>query len=90
MLFKTVIKGANSGIGYYTAIGLAKRGFTVILACRNENKAISAANKIKFLTRNKNINPMEIDLSDFQSVKDFAKSFKEKYSRLDVLINNAG
>ena len=61
-----------------------------MLACRNENRAILAANQIKALTKCKNVFAEELDLSDFESVKNFARNFKEKYTRLDVLINNAG
>ncbi len=61
-----------------------------MLACRDENKAILASNQIKFLTRSKNVTSIELDLSDFGSIKNFVKKFKEKFSRLDVLINNAG
>ncbi len=61
-----------------------------MLACRNENRGILAANQIKVLTKNKNVYVEEVDLSDFESVKNFARNFKEKFTKLDVLINNAG
>jgi len=88
---KTVIvTGANVGIGYYTALDLAKRNARVILACRDEVKAESAKNKIIAASNNKNVVVRVIDLCVMRSVKDFARQIISEETRLDVLINNAG
>ena len=62
----------------------------VILACRNMQKAESAIEEIKKTTPNADLLAMPLDLSDLQSVRDFAQSFTEQFDRLDILINNAG
>jgi NAD(P)-dependent dehydrogenase (short-subunit alcohol dehydrogenase family) len=85
-----VITGANAGIGYETAIALAKKNAHVTLACRDLTRAQEAANKIKEISKNQNIFIEELDLASLQSIRDFAKNFKEKSNRLDILINNAG
>lgn len=80
-----IVTGANSGIGFVTTAQLAKQGATVVMACRSEEKGKTAASKI-----GANGVYMNLDLASLQSVKNFAAAFEEKYSRLDVLINNAG
>ena len=85
-----IITGANCGIGYETALELAKRGARVILACRDENKGQIAVDKIKAETKNDKIELELLDLSSLKSVKDFTERIKVKLNRLDILINNAG
>lgn len=88
---KTVIlTGGNTGIGYETALDLAKRGARIILACRNLEKANKAANEIQSLSNNSKIEAAYLDLSDLDTVRDFSKLIKSKLESLDVLINNAG
>ncbi|RNA18067.1 retinol dehydrogenase 13-like [Brachionus plicatilis] len=85
-----VVTGANCGIGYETALDLAKRDATVILACRDLNRANEAAEKIKFETANVNVYVEKLDLASLESIRNFVKNFREKFQRLDILINNAG
>lgn len=85
-----IVTGANSGIGYETAKALAAKGATVILACRNLEKAAVAQENIQQTVNNAQLEVMQIDLADLQSVHDFAETFKKKYDRLDILVNNAG
>lgn len=85
-----VITGANTGIGKETALELAKRGARVIIACRNLNKAIDAANEIRFKSGNGNVIVELLDLSSLNSVKKFASKINSQEDRLDILINNAG
>jgi NAD(P)-dependent dehydrogenase (short-subunit alcohol dehydrogenase family) len=82
-----IVTGANTGLGYETSRALAKEGLTVILACRNSEKA-----KRKILDENPkaNLEYLHLDLADFASVRAFAENFQSKYDRLDLLINNAG
>lgn len=85
-----IVTGANTGLGYETASALAKRGATVILACRNMDKANEAINKIRAETKEGELIAIELDLASFDSIKKFVAMIKEKYSVFDCLINNAG
>lgn len=88
---KTVlITGGNTGIGKETARGLAQLGASVVLACRNLNKAQAACDDISQTTGNSNVSFLPLDLSSLQSVRAATTAFKSKHQRLDILINNAG
>lgn len=88
---KTVIvTGANSGIGYYTALGLAKAGALVIIAGRNEAKIKRAVDKIEEEGRGCSVTYGIIDLANLESVRTFAEWFNATHHTLDILINNAG
>jgi NAD(P)-dependent dehydrogenase (short-subunit alcohol dehydrogenase family) len=87
---KTVIvTGANSGIGYYTALELARAGAETVLACRSAERGESAAARINAAAPGR-AKFLRLDLADFASVQEFAGTFKEKHGTLDILINNAG
>jgi NAD(P)-dependent dehydrogenase (short-subunit alcohol dehydrogenase family) len=85
-----IVTGANSGIGWDTARALAQKGATVIMACRNAQKANPAAERINALKPTGKIVVMPLDLGDLDSVRAFAAEFRAHYTRLDLLINNAG
>lgn len=84
-----LITGANNGIGYETALEFAKRGATVIMACRDLKKGQKAADKITRESGNSKIQVEYVDLSDLDSVRHFAGLMNKKLTRLDVLVNNA-
>ena len=84
-----LITGGNSGIGKATAIGLAKMGATVIIACRSKERGTAAVEEIKKASGNTNIDLLLMDLASQASVKKAAEEFKSKYKQLHVLINNA-
>lgn len=83
------ITGGNSGIGLVTAIELAKQGATIILACRDSEKTTAALGQINAASDTPAVN-LPVDLANLQSVRDLAAAYLGQYSRLDVLINNAG
>nr|XP_969508.2 PREDICTED: uncharacterized protein LOC657996 [Tribolium castaneum] len=85
-----IITGANTGIGFETALDFAKRGARVILACRDEKRAEDARYKVIEETGNKNVVVKLINMSSFNSVREFAKEINETEDRLDILVNNAG
>ena len=85
-----IVTGSNSGIGFETARILAGKGANVVMACRNLEKANPKADEIRAEYPEADIEVMELDLSDLESVKLFADAFAAKHSRLDLLINNAG
>lgn len=85
-----IVTGANVGLGYYTALGLAQKGADVILACRNEEKAKAAQGEIQAECPTAKISTMTLDVSKQASVKQFAQTFAATHKKLDLLINNAG
>jgi NAD(P)-dependent dehydrogenase (short-subunit alcohol dehydrogenase family) len=85
-----IITGANSGIGFYTALGLAKLGATVIVAGRNKERIDDAIQAIEKETITGTVSPGIIDLASLNSVRKFANEFNKTYTKLDILINNAG
>ncbi|XP_024083302.1 retinol dehydrogenase 11-like isoform X2 [Cimex lectularius] len=84
-----VITGANTGIGKKTALDLAKRGATVIMACRNIDKAKEATKGIK-KCGNEKVIVEKLDLSSLQSVQDFCTRIQKNHQNIHLLINNAG
>lgn len=85
-----IVTGANSGIGYEVTLGLVKKDFEVIMACRNLQKAEEAKAKLLRLYPDAKINPIKIDTSSLDEVKRFVDQFQKKYHALHLLINNAG
>lgn len=85
-----IVTGANSGIGYHTAKGLAEMGATVVMVVRNMDKGEKAMEEIKLATGASSVYLMHCDVSDMSSVDRFSNAFKERFMCLNVLINNAG
>ncbi|HEX7992693.1 MAG TPA: oxidoreductase [Streptosporangiaceae bacterium] len=86
-----VITGASSGIGLETASILAGRGATVVLACRDNDKARSAADRILARTDAdpSQVHVVRLDLASLNSVREAADQITAAFDRLDLLINNA-
>lgn len=88
---KTVlVTGATSGIGFQTALALAKMGAQVIVTGRSKASAEEAVAKIKTESGNPRVDFLLADLSAQKNVRDLANQFKVRFDALDVLINNAG
>ncbi|XP_031504941.1 uncharacterized protein LOC116267397 [Nymphaea colorata] len=85
-----MVTGANSGIGYATAEGLASRGATVYMVCRNKEKGEAALSEIKTKTGNPNVHLEICDLSSTSEIKSFTSRFSSSERPLHVLVNNAG
>ena len=85
-----IVTGSSSGIGYETARVLANKQASVIIAVRNLDKGNKALAKIIQQNKDADVQVMELDLANLASVKNFAENFQKNYSRLDLLINNAG
>eukprot|EP00105_Crassostrea_gigas_P035670 XP_019919818.1 PREDICTED: retinol dehydrogenase 11 isoform X4 [Crassostrea gigas] len=85
-----IVTGANSGIGFETALDLAKRNGRVILACRNLERGEAARNKIVQLSGNTDVVCRRVDLSVMSSIRKFVDVIKEEEGNVDILINNAG
>ena len=85
-----LVTGGNSGIGKATALGLARLGGTVVLACRSATRGEAARQDIVRDSGNSKVYLEIVDLASEDSTRSFAEEFQRKYPRLDVLINNAG
>ena len=85
-----MITGGNSGIGFATVQKLAAKGYTVILASRNQEASKEAIERIHAITPNTKIESIPLDLASFDSVRACVSVFQAKGYPLHLLINNAG
>ena len=84
-----LITGASGGLGKATALGLARLGAHVVMACRDLARGEADRAEIAAASGNSDVTLMPLDLASQQSVRQMAASFKTEHARLDVLINNA-
>jgi retinol dehydrogenase 12 len=85
-----LITGATDGIGKVTATALARKGYAVVLAARNQAKAETATKEIVASTGNRDVDYLTADLRSLAQLHRLAETFTMRYPQLDVLINNAG
>jgi len=85
-----MVTGANSGIGKATALELAQMGATVVMVCRDRARGEEARSEITTKSRNNAVDLLQADLSSQQSIRQLVEHFKQRYTHLHVLINNAG
>lgn len=85
-----LITGATSGLGFEAAKVLSKKGGHIIMTARNLQKGKEALEAIKKENPNARLDLMQLDLADFQSIRKFSANINANYSKLDVLVNNAG
>lgn len=85
-----VITGANSGIGYETALKLSAGGAYIIMVCRNEDKAVAARQQIINETGNPGIEIVLCDFAIQSEIRKAAAAITAQYQQVDVLINNHG
>src|SRR6476660_9282613 len=84
-----VVTGATGGLGYETALALAKAGSEIILTGRDDRKGRSAVEKVSREVIGATVSYEHLDLASLTSVADFAQRMHARQS-LDLLINNAG
>ncbi|KAF7304933.1 hypothetical protein MKEN_01207600 [Mycena kentingensis (nom. inval.)] len=87
-----LVTGANGGIGYHTALALARSGAKVYLAARSEDRARAAIEQITALVPDakERLAYLHFDLTSLASAKAAAETFLAAETRLDILVNNAG
>ena len=85
-----IVTGSNTGIGYETALDLYKKGAKVYVACRNQEKALKAIQRMEADGGTGELIYSHLDLANLSSVKAFADNVIQAESSLDLLINNAG
>lgn len=83
-----IVTGANSGLGREVTMGLARRGATVWMLCRDSDKGKKALEEVRSITANDQVYLAIVDLAERQSVAELAEQFRE--SHVDVLVHNAG
>ena len=85
-----VVTGANSGIGLETATALTGAGATVVLACRNLQKAGVARDQVLGHHPDGAVELLQLDLADQRQIAAASDEASERFPRIDRLINNAG
>jgi NAD(P)-dependent dehydrogenase (short-subunit alcohol dehydrogenase family) len=85
-----VITGANTGLGYETALALAAHGAHVVLAVRDLDKGKDAISRIVAHSPRADVALQELDLTSLESVRTAARQLRADHDRVDLLINNAG
>lgn len=85
-----IITGANSGLGYESALALAGKGARVVLACRDQAKGRTAVEQITAAHPRATVALMALDLCSLAAIRAFSDEVLARFPRIDVLINNAG
>jgi retinol dehydrogenase-12/retinol dehydrogenase-13 len=85
-----VITGCNSGIGKFTAIELAKRGYEIIMLVRDSEKSRAAYAEIKEAAGSESVQLFYADLASVDAIKTAADELKRNLTKIDLLIHNAG
>nr|WP_295872006.1 SDR family oxidoreductase [uncultured Chitinophaga sp.] len=84
-----LVTGANKSIGFEVAQQLAQKGMYVYLGSRNPESGVAAVDKLKALGLN-NVEVIQLDITNDESVTNARKEIGKKTDVLDILINNAG
>ena len=85
-----IITGANGGMGYEEAKEALLQGYHTVMACYCPSKSEDRRQQMIAETGNDDVEIMGLDLSNLQSVRDFADQIKAKFDHIDLLMNNAG
>jgi len=85
-----LVTGATNGIGYETALGLARLGARVAIVGRDATRTRASAERIRSAVPGAVVDPHVADLSAQAEIRRLAATLRDAYPRLDVLVNNAG
>ena len=84
-----VVTGGCRGIGYQVSLELARRGARLVLGCRNSGAARAARQRIVAATGSSRVSVIGLDMARMKHISTFVYNLKQKYDKVDVLINNA-
>jgi NAD(P)-dependent dehydrogenase (short-subunit alcohol dehydrogenase family) len=85
-----LVTGSSGGIGFETALALARKGAHVVLVGHNRQRGEAALERIRAADKQASVEFMLADLSVQEQIRTLAKGVREQLDRLDVLVNNAG
>jgi len=85
-----IVTGANTGLGFETALALAAQGFEVVITSRDAKKGQEAVSRISQIASSAKVSMLKLDLSSMKSIEDFTSTFRVEFGNWDILINNAG
>jgi NAD(P)-dependent dehydrogenase (short-subunit alcohol dehydrogenase family) len=85
-----IVTGANTGLGFETAVALASRGFEVLITSRSTLKGNAAVSRIISANPIAKVSMLELDLASMESINKFVSAYRANYGSWDVLVNNAG
>ncbi len=85
-----LVTGATDGIGKATALELGRRGAHVLVHGRSPAKAAQAQAELSRLAPDAAFEALAADLASLEQVRALAKQVRQRFARLDVLVNNAG
>jgi NAD(P)-dependent dehydrogenase (short-subunit alcohol dehydrogenase family) len=84
---RAIVTGANSGLGFQTALELARHGASVLMASRNATLGEDALRRVRGAVPGAEVSCRHLDLADLGSVREFADA---NTTPIDILVNNAG
>jgi NAD(P)-dependent dehydrogenase (short-subunit alcohol dehydrogenase family) len=84
---RAIVTGANSGLGFQTALELARHGAAVLMTSRRNDVGADAVRRVRDAAPDADITCRHLDLADLDSVREFAEGNTQP---IDVLVNNAG
>lgn len=87
---QAIVTGGNIGLGYRSALELARRGAGVTIGCRRADAGEKAIGRIRQEAPNAKLSFIELDLTNVASINAFTDAFLTRHDRLDILMNNAG
>lgn len=85
-----IVTGGNAGLGFVSALELARKGAEVVIACRRSDAGADAIARIRSKVPEAKVSCVPLDLTDQNSITTFADTYKSGHDRLDILLNNAG
>ena len=85
-----LVTGANSGLGFWTTVELARAGARVLMGCRNPAKAEAALQRVRGEVPAAAVELVSLDLASLASVEAAAADVAGRVPSLDLLVNNAG